>query len=96
MKEITIEKLKELLSQADAISIDDSPMLTDWNLFYDNEALINTKWNEDDQEWECELSEFEIECIKFGGNSFHIYYKKETPTTRVIRVKLFKIQVIGI
>jgi len=81
---------KNLLAQADAISIDDSPMLTNWKLG-DDESLIDTKWNEDDLEYDCVVKD--ISKIKFLTDScFHIYHE----VNRVTRVKLFSIKTIGV
>ena len=81
---------KNLLDQADAISIDDSPMLTNWKLG-DDESLIDTKWNEDDLEYDCVVED--ISKIKFLSDScFHIYHE----VNRVTRVKLFSIKTIGV
>ena len=80
---------KNLLDQADAISIDDSPMLTNWELG-NNESLIDTKWNEDDLEYDCVIED--ISKIKFLSDScFHIYHE----VNHVTRVKLFSIKTIG-
>jgi len=81
---------KNLLDQADAISIDDSPMLTNWKLGND-ESLIDTKWNEDDLEYDCVVED--ISKIKFLSDScFHIYHE----VNHVTRVKLFSIKTIGV
>lgn len=91
MIEIQEDKFKELLHQADAISIDDSPMLTNFNLDDDDELLINTKWHEDELEYECIVED--IEKILFGSdNSFHVYHE----ANKVTRIKLFEIKTIGI
>ncbi len=87
---IPILVFKNLLNQADAISIDDSPMLTNWELG-DDESLIDTKWNEDDLEYDCVVED--ISKIKFLTDScFHIYHE----VNRVTRVKLFSIKTIGV
>lgn len=84
----TIDNFKKTLAKADAITVDDSPLLTSWDL--DEYYLISTRWNEDDSTYEFELDEENIHKILYGEDKqFHIYEQD-----CVTRVQLYKIEVL--
>ena len=99
IKKVQIDKdniskfvFKNLLDQADAISIDDSPILTNWELGNDD-TLIDTKWWEDELFYESTIYEVEIKNIAFKNDNFYI---SEFNTNKVSKVKLFSIKTIGV
>jgi len=63
-KYVGVGQFKELLEKADAITIDNGPLLT--NFECDEEMLIDTQWNEDDLLFECRYSIDDIKHIRYN------------------------------
>jgi hypothetical protein len=91
-QDITLPIFYSLIKNADAISINDSPMITNWELGNDD-TLIDTKWWEDELFYESTIYEAEIRNIAFKDDNFYI---SEFNTNKVSKVKLFSIKTIGV
>lgn len=82
-KKVCPKELKKLFSDADCISIDGSPLLT--NIYCDEDMLLDTKWNEDDLTFECSIEYDEIRSIFYypKTNTYEISTNKETSKIQI-------------
>lgn len=84
---ITTEEFKQKLDSADAITIGDSPILTDWNL--DNEGdIIDTKWAEDDLEYSCCIDSEDIQVVEKIENHYVITLPESKETITLMKITL--------
>jgi len=86
--EITKEQLIFMLEKADVISIDDSPLLNNWEA--DDGSIIDTCWNEDDLEFDCVI--YDVDSITVTSNIFTVKHD----FGQVTKLSLFQLNKVGV